>query len=191
MILWNCNDKLSQNEVEKISTILKHEKYFFKKKFYTNYFYTENNEFDFLNNFYLNKINKFMGDLGLKERSKCAGNYWVQLYNSKTDGHTTHDHFSGAEIISWVHFVSSPSKECFYFQDFEGNKKYPKQKTGDFICFSPWLLHGSDAPQTDECERIIVAGNIDIFEYESNSLILESSKTDNTFTWKKTDKSID
>lgn len=100
-------------------------------------------------------------DLGvvLKEtfnmyNSQSSFDYWSQLYDGS---HVAHDHYSGENFYSFVHFVEPVGKN-FHFLDGYGNKLYPKQDKGDIIVFPSWATHAIDASYGQE--RFTIAGNI-------------------------------
>ena len=114
-----------------------------------------------LNDGYINILEKATKDLGLYYRCDYYCDYWTQVYPATPaplGTHFTHDHFSGVELFSWVHFLRPTSKKCFRFLDSHGASIYPEQKEGDFIIFPSWALHRVDANEEDE-DRVVVAGN--------------------------------
>ena len=49
-----------------------------------------------------------------------------------------------------------------------------KQDTGHFYVYPPWRVHGVDKVEEEDGERLIVAGNISLFEYitlDGNNLV--------------------
>ena len=82
-------------------------------------------------------------------------------------------HFTGQEILSWVHFIRPTSKKCFYFIDGTGHHTYPHQHEGDFIMFPSWMMHGAD-PNTEDEDRCVVAGNIILHKIDSPRLVSTS-----------------
>jgi hypothetical protein len=185
MILNNYKNPFSNEQIERIRQALKKEKYF-HNGIYTSYFSEDKTDFLFLENFYLDIIEKLLAEFGLLGRSACKLNYWIQMYNSDTMGHTVHDHFEGNQIISWIHFVSTPVEKCFYFLDSFGNKRYPEnQFSGDFLFFSPWMMHGVDKVKNKNIDRIIVAGNIHLTEYLTNGKFLKIEETEDVLMWTK------
>ena len=95
--------------------------------------------------------------------------FWLQVYEPGSSGHDIHDHWSGNEMFSWVHFLK-PVNKSFHFL-VEGQKVYPKrQNPGDFIVFPSWALHAVDGNDTDD-ERVVIAGNVmmDSFNVDYNN----------------------
>ena len=134
-------------------------------------------------NFYNSICDQFMRDLGLYDVSKYQRPFWLQSYNSKTDGHRLHNHFSGSEILSWVHFVKVPKQKCFYFLKSEKDKVYPKQDESKFIVFPSWALHGVDKVKDENNDRIVVSGNINLLGLYYDTLNLNCKKIDNLTMW--------
>jgi hypothetical protein len=111
-----------------------------------------------LNDFYLQVANKISSDLTLYNRVQFEQSYWMQIYPPNSKGHSRHDHFSGNELFSWVHFIK-PMKPCFHFL-VDGQKIYPPhQNAGDFIVFPSWALHAVDDNDSNS-DRIVIAGNV-------------------------------
>jgi len=80
---------------------------------------------------------------------------WCQIY--KPTGHSyqgEHNHW-GKFDLSWVHFIRTPSKDCFRFK----NGQTPPQNDGDFIIFPSWVVH-KITPFTEDCDRMVVVGNV-------------------------------
>ena len=109
--------------------------------------------------FYSKILDEVITDVGLKHRAEMDYEMWMQVYTRDSKTFNKHDHFSGNEFLSWVHFVKPESKPCFHFLDSKGNKIYPEQKEGDFIVFPSWILHEVDPPK-DHGDRIVISGNI-------------------------------
>lgn len=167
-IIWKTHKKLDQLKVDKIYDHLKGGEINFEG-FYTTYYDIKiRRKFveDLLREEYRKIIDKALSDLGLKDHIDYINPFWVQMYESRTNGHEVHEHFSGTEFFSWVHFVQTPNQKCFYFIDSDGNKTYPDhQSSGDFIIFPPWQPHGVDIVETSDVSRIVVAGNVAVSEF--------------------------
>jgi hypothetical protein len=164
MILWNHRDKLSDDIVVKIKNIAQNN---FKESqmFYSTF--GNIGPYDLLTDYYAMIQEKIMKDLSLFHRTKYHWDFWVQMYNNKTNGHPDHDHFSiggnRVSIISWVHFILTPNQKCFYFIGPNRNKIYPNyQSSGDIIAFPSWSAHGVDKVSENNFDRLIVAGNINL-----------------------------
>jgi hypothetical protein len=184
-ILWKDNFKFSDSKVEDISTFLN------DKKILSSCYTTYNTDYlyDGLVDFYSSIHNSFMNSLGLYHRSKYEWHFWMQMYNSSTDGHLDHDHFSGREFISWVHFIRTPTQKCFYFLNSDGIKIYPEtQNDGDFICFPSWVYHGVDKVVDNDVNRIVSAGNVSICSLETDLHRVEANCFSNTTLWLKVKK---
>lgn len=109
--------------------------------------------------FYSQILDEVITDVGLKHRAEIFYEMWMQVYTKDSKSFSKHDHFSGNELLSWVHFVEPSSKPCFHFLDSKKNKIYPDQKAGDFIVFPSWVLHEVDPPDEDD-DRVVISGNI-------------------------------
>ena len=119
-----------------------------------------------LMDFYSLIIEKMMKDIGMFKRCKYGFEVWAQYYNNKTFGHEPHDHFFGSEIISFNHIIKPSKNKCFYFMNDEKEKNYyGKQDSGHFYAWPPWRVHGVDRVEEEGSNRLIVAGNISLFEY--------------------------
>lgn len=167
MILWRKNIVLDTSIHNKLQTELKSEIFYHKgiDNLYTSY--NKQDLFDktgVIGNYYNTLISDVMIDLSLYERTSYIVKWWAQLYNSNTTGHGDHDHFSGYEHVSWIHFVSTPAKQkCFYFSNDKNEKHYiDHQSSGDFIVFPSWAKHGVDKVVDDNFDRLVVAGNVEI-----------------------------
>lgn len=184
-ILWKSNFKFSNKKVEDISTFLNNNNIL--SSCYTTY--NTDIVYDGIVEFYSTIHETLMKKLGLYHRSKYEWHFWMQMYNNSTDGHLDHDHFSGREFLSWVHFIKTPNQKCFYFVDSEGNKVYPDtQNDGDFICFPSWVYHGVDKVVEDNINRIVSAGNISICSLETDLHRVEANCFSNTTLWLKVKK---
>ena len=106
-------------------------------------------------------IEDMMKDLGMFKRSQYDFSLWCQMYNSNTDSHPLHAHYTSNEIISFTHIIDATKQSCFYFIDDDDNKIYPPhQNSGDVFAFPPWRLHAVDKVKEKDVDRLIVAGNI-------------------------------
>jgi hypothetical protein len=184
MILWNKKIFIDNKLVNTIYDFINQERFFDKERnFYTSYF--ENVGLEEVTNYYVPIIDNVMKDLSLYHRSKYTWLYWVQMYNSTLGGHDIHDHFSGSTAVSWVHFIQVPDdQKCFHFLDSDGNKMYPKnQSNGDFIVFPPWALHKIDKVNSDNFNRIVVAGNITLDYIDCCGRVWESVDLNNSTLW--------
>jgi hypothetical protein len=183
MIIWNHHDELSDDIVLKIKNIVQSN---FEENQILYSTYRNDGPYELLNDYYATIQEKMMKDLGLFHRTKYYWNFWVQMYNNKTNGHPEHDHFSGNNIISWVHFIQVPDQKCFYFIDSDGNKTYPNyQSSGDIIAFPSWMLHGVDKVSENNFDRIILAGNIAISYIKQSNEVFESNSFHDTILWIK------
>jgi hypothetical protein len=184
MILWECKKNLPEETILQIINIVKNEKFLTPQKLYSTYYSKDDPIQSY--SYYDPIIKEMMCDIGLYHISQYEWHSWVQLYNNTTSGHNCHHHFDGSELISWVHFIRAPKQKCFYFMDSYGNKIYPEQQSnGDFICFPSWRLHGADGVNGENFDRIIVAGNVGIYYYESNNVLLKRDKFENSVSWIK------
>ena len=197
MILWRKNIVLDTSIHNRLQTELKSEIFYNESidNLYTSYrrkhLLSKTEDID---NYYNTLISDMMIDLSLYKRtSYITTDWWAQLYNSNTNGHADHDHFSGYEYISWVHFVNIPQQKCFYFINDKNEKYYiDHQSSGDFIAFPSWAKHGADKVVEDNFDRLIVAGNIkiesfNIFKSDGDyKLTLQPSNVDdkNLIVWK-------
>jgi len=164
MILWSGNYEIEDDLIELVKSQIKDNQSSFDQTFklYTTYFLSETSsrpEVIFLD-YYAKIIQEMTKELSLYHRSQYSFPFWAQLYTNKSKRFEPHDHFSGSEILSWVHFLSDTTKKCFYFIDSDGNKTYPEQKKGDFIAFPAWTLHAADPPS--DKERIVISGNVSL-----------------------------
>ena len=152
MLIWDDNIKLPQNLYNEIVNIV--EKNYInnvaglqgrsKEKYYTSFYKDTDKIAHVLSPYYQNLIKKIMRDLGMFKISKYTYQIWVQMYNSETNTHKPHSHFSGNEIISFNHIINASKNKCFYFIDDYGNKIYPgEQKSGDIFAWPSWLMHGA------------------------------------------------
>jgi len=136
-----------------------------KKRFYTT-FHSGDKFQDLLIPYYSELVSDMMKDLGMYKRSQYDFSLWAQMYNSNTDSHPPHAHFTSNEIISFTHIITASKDRCFYFLDDEDNKIYhTHQDTGDIFAFPPWRLHGVDPVKEEGVDRMIVAGNIMLRSY--------------------------
>lgn len=194
MILWRKNIPLDNSIHNQLVKELKSETFYeSSENLYTSY--RKSNLFDqtgIIGKYYDSLISEIMSDLSLKERSNYTMRWWAQLYNSNTAGHNDHDHFTGYECVSWVHFVNTPKQKCFYFINDKNEKFYiDHQSSGDFIVFPSWAKHGAEKVIEDNFDRLIVAGNIGM-QYIRNvegkyNLVLQPPKIahQNLIVWKR------
>ena len=116
--------------------------------------------------FYADIVKKMMKEIGMYKRCKYGFELWAQYYNSKTYGHVPHDHFNGSEIISFNHIIKPSKNKCFYFLNDDQEKNYyGKQDSGHFYAWPPWRVHGVDRVEEENTNRLIVAGNVSLYEY--------------------------
>ena len=157
------------------------------KKFFTTY---ERGDIplDFVDNAsgtYQKIFDTILKDYGIYEGSTYYAQLWVQMYNSTTESHIPHTHYSGGEAFSWVHFIHTPKQKCFYFLDGDGKKHYPqKQKSGDFIVFTPWTPHGIDPVQQEDFDRVVAAGNVFFDKFGYGSAYVEMNQWNKTTLFK-------
>tara|TARA_Y100000114_G_C11712540_1_gene304255 strand:- start:532 stop:1074 length:543 start_codon:yes stop_codon:yes gene_type:complete len=106
-------------------------------------------------------LEDILSNMGIEQHGTYNYTFWAQLY---LDGgtHKVHNHIPDFEI-SFVHFLKVPDKPLFRFTNTVGDFYYPKQKTGDIVCFPSWVWHEVIANDTDT-ERLVVAGNVHITE---------------------------
>ena len=124
---------------------------------------------DEIENFYRKNLSIILTKLGLAGRIVVEELKWCQIYTGSLGGnHPSHQHYSGVELFSWVHFVDVPTdQKCFYFEDSLGNKQYPDaQNSGDLIVFPSWAIHGCDPVLKSKARRCIVAGNLNCTKYK-------------------------
>ena len=159
MILWSYNLPLDGDTIDMVSSQVKCDSNFdnhFNQ--YTTYFSSNRPEY-VLKDFYIDVINHCNDHLTMSNRLEWDLSYWMQIYPPDSNGHHgAHDHYTGDELYSWVHFLK-PVKKAFHFL-VNGKKVYPEQQNrGDFIVFPPWALHAVDGNDTN-LERAIIAGNV-------------------------------
>lgn len=124
---------------------------------------------DKIEQWYKSTIKDVLVDLGLFGRVKAINSKWCQIYTNVTDGHNVHTHYSGEELLSWVHFVKTPpDQKCFFFVDSMSRKIYPDQDAGRLIVFPAWAMHGVDMIKDSEEPRMVVAGNVIARNYKSH-----------------------
>jgi hypothetical protein len=161
VILWHSNFNIEPATIYSMSSKLKTIKQAHSKKenHYSSYHLELKDRPDFIfNDFYAEIVAHVCKKLSTYERSRYRYSYWMQVYEPGSFGHNKHDHFSGNEMFSWVHFLK-PVTKSFHFL-IEGEKVYPEQQNpGDFIAFPSWALHAVDGNDTDE-ERVVIAGNV-------------------------------
>jgi len=159
MILWHGNFPLDYSSIESSVASIKSNPICWDEdlKQWSSYFLYDRPD-KILTNFYVKIAERVSKDLTLYERVKYKQAYWMQIYPPKSKGHPQHDHFTGDEIYSWVHFIK-PTENCFHFL-VSGEKVYPpQQNAGDYIVFPSWALHAVDGNDTND-ERIVAAGNV-------------------------------
>ena len=161
MILWSGNYQFDDGTIEMMSLRLQASSGAYEPNddHYSSYHLDIKDRPDYMmKDFYTEITNHVLTKLSLYDRIRYHQSYWMQLYKPGSKGHGVHDHWSGNEVYSWVHFLK-PVKKCFYFI-IDGQKVYPEQQNpGDFIAFPSWLLHKVDVNDTNE-DRIVVAGNV-------------------------------
>tara|TARA_B100002019_G_scaffold100345_1_gene86460 strand:- start:285 stop:905 length:621 start_codon:yes stop_codon:yes gene_type:complete len=128
---------------------------------------------------------KILKDLGLYDIVSYNAYLWGQLYDKDSKGHGAHCHFTGSEILSWVHFLKIPEQRCFYFLTSGGNKIYPEhQSQNDMIVFPSWAIHGVDPLENPDEIRVVTAGNITFSSYYGGVCQdLVQTKFENTTLW--------
>jgi hypothetical protein len=127
---------------------------------------------------------KILKDLGLYGVVSYYADLWGQLYDKDSTGHEWHSHFSGSEILSWVHFLKIPEQRCFFFLNSDGDKIYPKhQSQNDMIVFPSWAIHGVDPLENPDDTRVVTAGNIVLTSYGPGDQELVQTKFENTTLW--------
>ena len=161
MILWDGNFNIEYATIESMCSKLKTipKAYVLSHNHYSSYQLDTEEKPDFiLNDFYKQVIEHVCKKLTTYERSRYRWSYWLQVYEPGSLGHGVHDHWSGSEMFSWVHFLK-PVNKSFHFL-VEGQKVYiEKQNAGDFIVFPSWALHAVDGNDTND-ERVVIAGNV-------------------------------
>jgi len=153
---------MEDNTIERLSTELKSNPSSFSENanhFSSYYLECHQRPENVLHELYREITNHVLKNLTLSNRVEHWGEtYWMQVYPPGSKGHGIHDHFTGNEAYSWVHFLR-PIKKSFYFL-IDGNKVYPKQQNpGDYIVFPSWALHGVDTNESSQ-ERVVIAGNL-------------------------------
>tara|TARA_B100000123_G_C25556884_1_gene352142 strand:+ start:99 stop:620 length:522 start_codon:yes stop_codon:yes gene_type:complete len=101
-----------------------------------------------------------LSNMGIYQHATYNYTFWAQLYLDDCS-HCIHHHFHQNVDLSFVHFIKAPDKPLFRFTNTVGDFYYPEQKTGDIICFPPWVWH-EVIPNDTDTERLVVAGNIRI-----------------------------
>jgi len=176
VIIHTFNNKLNDPLIGELCQTIKSDKFLFPHKnspvpIYSSFDYSLNAHFTpNVEDYYNDRVREILDHLGLLDRTVVNVIKWCQIYNKSLGGfHDTHTHFSGDELLSWVHFVRTPQdQKCFYFM-VKGERYYPDtQHTGDIIVFPPWALHGAD-PVDDDTDRIIVSANISCRQYKELS----------------------
>ena len=161
MIIWSANRKVDQSRLNGAVRYLKDsDSYDPKLNFHTSFYMNEEERPDqvFFGEYYNDLGREICDELFLTGRGEFNYETWMQLYTEHSQTFESHDHFSGNELLSWVHFIKIGEDKCFHFISADGKKMYPKQEEGDIIVFPPWIYHAADPPS--EGERVIIAGNI-------------------------------
>jgi len=159
MILWRTNFNLDEDILRGvIDKVNGNPDRLGKVGMYTTYFTksVQDREEIIFAPHYRQAIGDGLSALGMQHRTGYTFDHWMQVYGEGNVGHTPHDHYTHQTLLSWVHFVC-PTTPAFHFIDSDHNKTYPEQNRGDFIMFSPWMLHGVDA--SDDL-RAVIAGNV-------------------------------
>jgi hypothetical protein len=159
VILWHGNFPVDSDTISHVVTKIKSNPNCWdgNLKQYSSYFIWDRPEC-ILNDFYMGISEVVTKDLTLYDRVEYNQSYWTQIYPPNSHGHPKHDHFTGDEVYSWVHFLK-PVNKSFHFL-VNGEKVYPEQQNpGDYIVFPSWALHAVDDNLSDE-ERVVIAGNV-------------------------------
>ena len=186
MIISKTNKSIPKDTIDPIVSDIKKDDRSFRKEenFYSSYHIPVSERPEKrLTSVYNDIVTKGITKLGLLGRSDLSVPYWMQIYEKGGGGHGFHMHFTGNEIISWVHFLRPTSKKCFYFIDSDGKQTYPHQHEGDFIMFPSWMMHGVD-PNAEDEDRCVVSGNIILYKIDSPRLQSKSYPVnDNIILW--------
>lgn len=127
--------------------------------FYTTYYHKDQEKLP-LDEFYEGVLTYGLALTSIQNAIDYGLEYWMQIYDNHTEGFAPHNHYTGNELVSWVHFLQTPKQKCFYFIDSFGQKTYPnQQRSGDLILFPSWAYHGVDAVE-EPGDRVVVAGNV-------------------------------
>ena len=194
MILWQKNYKFDSTLVDDLMFKLINDKRSFdiNNKYHTSYFLSSGDKPEnILHRKYKKICTKVSKDLGLHHRASLTFATWMQVYTNKSKLFAPHDHFSGNELLSWVHFLKEPGEQCFCFLDSEGNKTYPQVESGDLIVFPSWVWHEASPPKS-EGYRMIIAGNIhasvmfikDKSKNQSPKMIYDKFENEHGGTWR-------
>ena len=176
LILWQGHYPTADNIANSIEFSLKQNPPDEFDGYYTSFFSDPDSRPEaHMNPLYSSILERVMKDLHLYDRCKYAYSYWAQLYPPQVAGHGYHDHFSGQEVLSWVHFVRSGSKS-FNFMTGDGPVYPEAQNDGDFIVFPSWALHSASINNSDT-DRLVIAGNIMLEYLEVNYEDGSSSQT--------------
>ena len=168
MIIWSGNFLLDDTTIDDLSSKLKSNRDSYsntENHFSSYYIHSDVRPEKVLRPLYKEITDHVLKQLTLSGRVDHWGEtFWMQVYPSSNghlrhkSGHDIHDHWTGNEAYSWVHFLR-PVKKCFYFL-IDGKKMYPEQQNaGDYIVFPPWALHGVDVNDGNQ-ERVVIAGNL-------------------------------
>jgi len=164
MLLWKKNYNFDPTTIDTIvSQLRENEKSLDSDlNYHTSYFFNdeEKPELVFMNQ-YREICDQISKDMGLYHRAGLSFDVWMQVYTNQSKTFNRHEHFSGNEFLSWVHFLRQPEEQNFYFLNSEGEKIYPEVKQGDLIVFPSWVLHAA-APPKSEGDRVIISGNIQV-----------------------------
>lgn len=164
MLLWKKNYNFDPTTIDTIvSQLRENEKSLDSDlNYHTSYFLNDEDkpELIFMNQ-YREICDQISKDMGLYHRSGLSFEIWMQVYTNQSKTFNRHEHFSGNEFLSWVHFLRQPEEQNFYFLNSEGQKIYPEVKQGDLIAFPSWVLHAA-APPKSEGDRVIISGNIQV-----------------------------
>ena len=167
MIIWSANKEINEDVKSNLIEMIK-DNHNEKEEYYTSFGNNSDEIENLLDVFYKSLIKNMMIDLGMWKRSEYNYHFWVQMYNSETTTHFSHDHFSGNEIISFNHIIDASKQKCFYFLNDYDDKTYPNnQQSGDFFAWPSWLTHGVDKLKEPNINRLIVAGNVMLKNYRS------------------------
>ena len=119
MILWHDNVVNSNLDYEDLVSKIMIDKYYVDNlDIHTTYQHGNSSPDNILIPFYSGVMEQLMSDLGLYHRSQYLFNIWTQIYSGNNNSaHNAHCHFSETNILSWVHFIKPPEKNCFCFID--------------------------------------------------------------------------
>ena len=139
--------KVTDEEINQILTILKHDK--FKNEEQSSTFYSLN----ILNFPLLKNLRKQIVDI-LNDKKLYLTNNWAQLYN-KNDAHEIHTHANS--IFSGIIYLSETgSPTLFYDRNFNSFKNLVEKNV--LILFPSWIPH-EVKPLTNNENRLIISFN--------------------------------